>query len=863
MTEGDAGGPGLEEPGFGSTGAYSPDAAAWDEMCAADGGLREHWSGFARVLHRFDGDALDDLQRNSDRLLRESGVTYNVYGDPRGEQRLWALDPVPLVLDQSEWTGIEAGLIQRAELLDRLLADLYGPQRVLREGLLPAEVLFAHGGFLRPCVDAPFPGPHRLMFYAADLARGPDGRMWVLGDRCQAPSGVGYALENRTTLTRVLPGVFRDCRVKRLSGFFRYLRQALAGLTPEPVRDPLVVVLTPGPRNETYFEHSYLSTYLGFVLAQGDDLTMRGGRVWLKTLEGLQPVDVILRRVDDHYCDPLELRPDSRLGVPGLVEAARRGQVTVVNPLGSSVLENPALLPFLPRLCNALLDQDPVLPSVATWWCGQETERDYVLDNLPRLVVKPIHRSATTGSVFGAGLSKADLALWRDRIRARPDLYVGQQPVSFSTTPALVDGGLEPRHAILRTFLVGGDDGFRVMPGGLTRVSSGPGDFLVSNQAGSISKDTWVVGREQDPHHSLWLDADPPAAIPGPDAPLPSRAADNLFWVGRYSERMEDCARLLRVILARLAEFEEFGDAVYRRALDRLLPALTHASGAYPGFVGEEAAARIAEPEPELRRFALTEEVPGTIAGTLSAMMHTAYTVRDLWSSDTWRLVEQMDGLLRRGAGIQSLGREGLRRRLDGLLSSLAGFSGLTLESMSRTPAWVFLDLGRRLERAQLLCVVGRACLVWPQEAAVDALVMESVLAANESLIDYRRRHRARMRGPQVLEQLLFEGQSPRSLVYQLAELERHVERLPGRGRRHGLTEQAGLLLEASTGVRLARTRIVAEANRNAPHREALDATLTRTGDLLRQASEALSRAYFDHLQTSAPLTPARREAGS
>lgn len=836
--------------------AYALASGTWDEMRNASGEIRPDWARFGRVLDRYDETALEAVQRKTERLLRESGVTYNVYGDPRGEHRLWALDPIPLILAEDEWAGIESGLVQRAELLDRLLADLYGPQRVFSDGLLPPEVVYAHGGFLRACVNAPLPGSHHLMFYAADLARGPDGRMWVLGDRSQAPSGVGYALENRTTLTRVLPGVFRDCRVKRLSGFFRHVRQSLADLSPESAREPLIVVLTPGPRNETYFEHSYLSTYLGLVLAQGDDLTVRGGRVWLKTLEGLQPVDVILRRLDDHYCDPLALRPDSRLGVPGLVEAARRGRIAVVNPLGSSVLENPALLPFLPRLCKVLLAQEPALPSVATWWCGQKSERGYVLENLARLVVKPIHRGSSTGSVFGADLSKAELASWRERIRARPDLYVGQEAVSFSTTPALVQGRLAPRHAILRSFVVGGDSGYKAMPGGLTRVSTGPGDFLVSNQEGSISKDTWVVGESADQHSSLWLDAATSPSPSGADAPLPSRAADSLFWVGRYGERLEDCARLLRVILARLSEFDEFGDAVYRLALGQLLPALTLAAGTGPGFVGKGRAARIAKPDPALLEFALASDQPGTITTTLGAMVRSAYTVRELWSADTWRQIEHVGDIWRHDADKPCSDREALRRRLDALLSGLAGFSGLTLESMSRTPAWVFLDMGRRIERGQFLCTVGRACLVWPQERAVDSLVMESLLSVSESLIDYRRRYRARMRGPEVLDQLLFEAQSPRSLVYQLAQLEQHAEGLPRRGRERGLSEPGALLLEASTGLRLARTEIVAEATRGAAQRETLDAVLKGTGDLLRRTSDALSRAFFDHLQTSASLSP-------
>ncbi|MGH8514783.1 MAG: circularly permuted type 2 ATP-grasp protein, partial [Gammaproteobacteria bacterium] len=359
----------------------------------------------------------------SRRLLLESGVTYHVYGDREGTERPWDLDPIPFLISSQEWAVIEAGLIQRAEVLNLLLKDLYGPRDLIKKGVLPPELIYAHGGFLRPCMDIQKRGEHWLTLYAADLARAPDGMMWVLGDRTQVPSGTGYALANRMAISRLLPSLFRDAHVHRLALFFQNLRTALAALAPQKDEAPRIVVLTPGPLNETYFEHGYLASYLGYPLVQGDDLSVSDGRVWLRSLQGVEPVDVILRRVDDHYCDPVELWPQSRLGVPGLVEAARQGRVAVVNPLGASLLENPALNAFLPSVARYFLGQDLALPSAPTWWCGEPRGRSHVLAHLDDLVIKATYREFGQRPVFGPLLSAKERAVWAARISAHPHAY--------------------------------------------------------------------------------------------------------------------------------------------------------------------------------------------------------------------------------------------------------------------------------------------------------------------------------------------------------------------------------------------------------------------------------------------------------
>jgi len=412
---------------------YAPRLEAYDEMYAGQGEMLPHWQSLMQELDQLGREGLERRLMEAQRLLRENGVTFNIYDGLRGMARPWQLDPIPLFISAEEWSVIETGLMQRAELLNLILTDIYGPQQLLQEGLLPPELVFGHAGFQRSCVGTIPAGKRSLIICSSNLARGPDGRMWVIDDRAQSPSGAGYALENRMVMTRIAPVLFRDCHVRRLAGFFQPMRDRLAQLAPQNREDPRIVVLTPGPYSPSYFEHAYLANYLGYTLVQGDDLSVRDGRVWLKSLEGLHQVDVILRRVDDAYCDPLELREDSRLGVTGLLQSARLGHVTIANPIGSCVLENPGLLAFLPGIAKHFFAEDLKLPSVATWWCGQENERRFVLENLDKLVIKTIHRSRGYRAIFGAQLTAAEQAELRARIQHKPHLYTGQEMVSFST----------------------------------------------------------------------------------------------------------------------------------------------------------------------------------------------------------------------------------------------------------------------------------------------------------------------------------------------------------------------------------------------------------------------------------------------
>ncbi len=842
----------MQEQSQGGIGSqfYATKLGTYDEMHTMQGNPLPHWQFLMEALDKLGSEGLERRRQDAHRILRETGVTYNAYDDPTQTSRPWELDPIPLLISSEEWSKIEVGLTQRAELLNLILEDIYGPQELIKKNLIPFELVYAHSGFMRSCVNLSYPGKKQLILHTANLARGPDGQMWVMDDRSQSPSGAGYALENRTVMARVFPSLFRESQVHRLAAFFRGFRAALSSLATHIVDDPHVVLLTPGPLNETYFEQAYLAAYLGYTLAQGDDLTVRNGKVWLKSLEGLQQVHVILRRVDDSYCDPLELRTNSRLGVAGLLEAVRLGNVALANPLGSSVLENPALFAFLPKIAKHFLGEDLKLPSVATWWCGQNREREFVIKNLDKMVIKHINRSAGFNTTFGASLSEKESAELKDKIRAKPHLYVGQQQVGFSTAPSLVDGKIEPRHAIIRTFSVAKDDQYSVMPGGLTRIAPEKGSYAMSYQAGGLSKDTWVMADKSEKHISLWLQPAHDQIVQPISGALPSRAADNLFWVGRYAERMEGSARLFRSALTKLRESREMKDPNDIQCLHYLLRALTHVTASYPGFTGIDSEKKLASPREEMLELARNPSRDGSIAYMLNAFNQATFTVRDRWSLDTWRIVDEIQSRWRHTIMVQKVGVGAIQNGLNELIMNLVTFSGLTMESMVHESGWILLDIGRRIERALNTIALIRATLVPRHDAAVENQVLEAVLSTTESVITFRRRYRAFLQLPTVLELLLTDEKHPRSLAYQLNKLQKHVAALP-RENQFRLTEDQRLILQAYTDVRLANSVELSRNEKEDGIYENLDNLLGNTTDLLWKLSDIISQTYFSHVQSS------------
>ena len=839
--------------------AYQPPAGAYDEMLGPDRAPRRHWQPVLGSLEALGDAELARRRDETERLLADDGVTYHRFGESDGaglgevvtidaadrrrpsDDTRWRLDPVPVVLASDEWSAIEEGLVQRAELLDAVLADLYGPRQLLHRRLIPPELVFGHPGYLRPCHGVRLPGPHQLFTLAVDLARDPQGAWQVLADRAQAPSGAGYALENRTVVSRVFPSLYRDAQVHRLAPFFRSLRASLQDVAPAVADDPRIVVLTPGPHSETAFEHGLLASYLGYPLVQGGDLTVREGRVWLRTLGRLEPVDVILRRLDAAWSDPLELRPDSELGIPGLVEASRQGTVSIVNTLGSGVLENPALLAVLPALAEVVLGQELRLPSVPTWWCGHDESLRYVLDNLERLVLKPMARPLGPGAVLGSSLSTGQLDDLRRQINARPGEWVGQAELSLACAPTLTDAGLQPRRMVLRSFLVSRRGSFEAMAGGLTRVATGPESGRIANQAGAWSKDTWILTSEPETAGGFWLQEGPSPRGAAPELSVSARAGEHLFWLSRYAERAEDAVRLLRVVHDRRNEFQHAANPAGTACLTTLYQALTHVTTTYPGFVGGE----VEHPTIELSSLVFDADRPGTVAYAVRALLLAARAVRDQLSLDTWGVLAALERDLAVGTVRGGDRTAAVVPTLTAVLQRLLALSGLESESLVRDPGWRIQDAGRRIERAIHLASLLRVTVTLDRDQATDSLLLESVLTAAESIITYRRRYRSKARLDTLLDLLLLDAANPRSLAYQLQRLTDDVAAFPAAGTER-LDRVQRLVLDASTTVRLADTTALARTEADGT-RPALDAFLWGVVEHLMAVADAIDAVHFTH----------------
>jgi uncharacterized circularly permuted ATP-grasp superfamily protein/uncharacterized alpha-E superfamily protein len=793
-------------------------------------------------LSQMGASELGVRQRDADQLIENDHVTYNVTSGVDAGVRSWAIDPIPVLISADDWSQLGRGLAQRAALLDLVLADLYGPRRIIAEGLVPPEVVFGHDGFLRSGDEIRIPGEHQLFHVAFDVGRDDSGHEVVIADRTQAPSGVGYALENRIVVSRVLPDLYGDAEVVRLAPFFRTLRSSLQAVAPPGTEHPRIVVMTPGPWSETAFEHAFLASYLGYPLVQGADLRVRDGRVWMRTLGRLEPVHVILRRVDDQWCDPLELRPDSQLGAPGLSEAARLGNVSVVNTLGSGVLENPGLVPFLPGLASALLGEDLRLESVATWWCGDESSRRHVLAHLERLVVKPLSSGEDASPVVGWSLRADELDGLRARIQAEPYRWVGQEAAAVGTVPTLSGGELESRPSVIRAFAVSAGDSYSVMPGALTRIASNRDDVWISNQDGARSKDTWVLASGPERLTGFWLESSEASIRIEPETSMSSRAAENLFWLARYAERAEDLVRQLRVASDRLTEFGPGVNPAGTECTQVLLGALTLTTGAYPGFAGEGAAARLDDPGPEVRALVNDPDREGSVAYSVRRMLDAAAEVRDQLSPDTWLVVGDLDRHL------TSLDRHLPVAAATGALArtmqALLALSGLAAESMVRDDGWQFLEAGRRIERGTQLCALLSATVTSQRGDATDSLVLESVLTAAESIITYRRRFRSRARVETVLDLLLLDDANPRSLAYQVDRLARAVSAMPDPV--HEGADLDALVRELVQSIRLADTDAMeraAEWERRTELAMFLETSIARLNDL----AAAIDVTHFAH----------------
>lgn len=828
---------------------YPQPGHAFDEVYDAARKVRPHWQAFLQALTQLGAEGIQDRQTRALRILRDDGATYDLKNDPLSPA-VWSLDVIPQLIDCGEWQRIEQGLAQRAELFNLILKDLYGEQRLIKSGVLPPEVVFSHPGFLRQCFATLHQYEQPLVLHAVDMVRDVTGQMVVIADRTQAPSGAGYALENRTVISRVLPDMFRRHQVKPLSGFFLTLRNTLKRMASHLSDAPRVVVLTPGADSSTYFEQVYLANHLGYPLVQGGDLTVRNGKVWLKSLYGLTPVDVILRRTDDVDCDQTELRADSAYGIPGLLEVARAGNVVLANPLGSGVLEAPILLTFLPQICQFLLGNNLLLPNVATWWCGRETDRQYVVANLDRLILKSAYRSNLSQSVYGHTLTAEQKAHTIAMIERDPQLFVAESYIPGALCPVWHQRQWQARPGLMRTFMVADQGRYTVMPGGLVRIAESDQDYIVSKLSGSLSKDTWVLSDKPDTDYQSLLGS--PAPSVAEQANLPSRVIDNLFWFGRYAERAEMSLRLMRTLFKQFNGFEPLPEE--SRTL--LLTAISRQTGCLPGFTVNDQALW-ENPEHELAEIVTNGQRPGSIKASLHAMLSCGEQVKEMLSSDTRIILNQLRDHL---ADVEVVYQQGLpsvpEESLDSLVTSLLALSGLNHESMLRGMDWTFQQIGRRTERAMQTATLIEATLTpvlpqWQQQQ-----ILESALLTVEALISFRRRYQTRTRVANGLDLLICDATNPRSLVYQFECLLEYIKPLPHSETtlRGHLSEESRLLIKALNEVQLVDLERLSQPDFALQSRPQLQALMQQIIQLMQQFTQLISDKYFDHTTRPQPL---------
>ncbi|BBZ42462.1 circularly permuted type 2 ATP-grasp protein [Mycobacterium conspicuum] len=769
----------------------------YDEFVDDAGNVRPAWTELAAALGERGRAGLDRLHSVVNNLIDNDGITYTGAGGHGAEPGPWRLDPLPLLLSVVDWEVLEAGLVQRSRLLDAVLADLYGPRRALTSGVLPPELLFAHPGYLRVANGIEIPGRHQLFMHACDVSRLADGGFQVNADWTQAPSGAGYALADRRVIAHANPDLYEKIGPRPTTPFAQALRLALIDAAPDGAQDPAVVVLSPGIYSETAFDQAYLATLLGFPLVESADLVVRDGTLWMRSLGTLKRVDVVFRRVDADYADPLDLRADSRLGVVGLVEAQRRGTVTVVNTLGSGILESAGLLRFLPELARFLLDEDPLLQTAPVYWAGIDDERSHLLANLSSLLIK-----STVGgeTIVGPTLSSAERDELAARITAIPQQWVGQELPEFSSAPTDYAGVLSSAGTGMRLFTVAQRSGYAPMIGGLGYImASGAAAYALNTVA---AKDIWVLPAERARAEAVSLPTVTPvktgAGTLGVSSP---RVLSDLFWMGRYGERAENMARLLIVARERYHEFRHRQNTEESECVPVLMAALVRITGTDIAVAGDRAE-MIAVAPSTLWSLTVDRERPGSLVQSVDGLALAARAVRDQLSRDTWMVLAGVERAMVHRADPPDSLAEG-----DALLASvqsqtLAGMltlSGVAAESMVRDVGWTMMDIGKRIERGLWLTALLRDTLTAVRSAVAEQTIIESTLLASESSVIYRRRTVGNVSVAALAELMLFDATNPRSLVYQLERLRADLSDLPGSS---GSSRPERAIAEISTRLR-------------------------------------------------------------
>lgn len=824
----------------------SAHASRFDELRGSDGEVRPHWRAFARTLTQLPREEFERRQASARAIVQDNGVTYNIYDDRGGKARPWQLDIVPFILSPTDWKAIEDAVIQRAMLADLLLRDIYGPQRLIQDGVLPPHLITGHPQFLRPLMGvAPAQDVH-VHLYSADLARGPDGTWKVMASRVDAPGGLGYALENRLIVSQTFPESFGDMRVARLAAFFNAYRESILELGT--TRRDRAVLLTPGPYNESYFEHVYLAHYLGLTLVQGDDLSVRDGEVFLKTLTGLERVSAIFRRVDSDFCDPLEFRGDSALGVPGLVEAVRSGGVVLANALGGGVIESPAMDAYLPNVSRALLGEDLKIPDIATVWCGTEWGRKEAMARIGQSVLRdafdarPLF-SRNSSARLGADMSASEHERVVARMNRRGETLVLQEISPLGLAPVFENGGFGARPISLRVFAAWTPSGWIVMPGGLTRVAANDTVRALSMQSGASSKDAWVISATPVDNFSLLTGGGRALEIKRYGESAPSRAMDNLFWLGRYAERTESFVRILRAVTSRLSDDPAGALEVARKLL---IPFSQASDTPIEEIADEEALAR------ELQLLIYSPRHSRGLQRLLLRVEQTAWSVRDRISLDTWRTIHALTVSEELPALEAPFEAAGARFYLDALVRRAAALSGLSAENMTRGANWLFMDLGRRLERARQAAWLIRQTVAAPDARETEH--MRTLLEICDSAMTYRSRYLNVFQAAPIVDLLLLDENNPRSCAFQLAAIENHLRELPRitlAQRSDGPRTIAQEMRAAAADANPAQLASTQQGSGEVGTRPGLIELTNTIASGASKLSDAIADAYFQHASRS------------
>lgn len=812
----------------------------FDEMFEKDGSVKTHWQTLELNLQELKIKGLTQKQYEIDWQLRENGVTYNIYSDQK-LKRKWNLDPIPFILNQNDWDTLKNGIKQRVKLLDAIFKDIYGEQKIIKEGILPVEILYLDSHFTRE-VHGFDDSYFNLTLYAADLSRGPNGKFWVISDKTDSPSGLGYAIENRLTMNSVNADIIKNIKISRIANFIEGFKQSIGKHSKN--KEPFTVMLSPGPYNETYFEQSYLSSILDCELVRGEDLLVKEGYLYLQNLSGLKQIDIIIRRVDDRFCDPLELRNDSKLGVPGLLEVLREGNVTMINPIGIGILENPALNPFLNKICEYFFNEPLILPQIATWWCGQKTEMVYVLENISNLIVKSIDKTQEENIYVCEDMDPSSLKTLKEKILKNPHLYIAQERIEFSTVPAFENDKIEARKNSIRIFCYKDEDQYHIMQGGLVRISQNKDAFIVSNQNGGGSKDLWILSDEETNFSQISPLNFQDIAQKDNIGSLTTKRAENIFWLGRYLQRAIISARVIRLNLKYMLSHIHCDSSIVSETLTIFSKTLTHLTMTYPGFLSEKQI----DPIKEMKSIIDDKNRVGSLSFTLSMLSNVHLNIKNQLSNESRKVFDILEAKWFNDIYGKKIHFRDYVENLDTLLIYLTSYKELLNESIFKEQGIVFYQIGNCVETSVLLISKIRSLLTFKYDKDIENEILQFLLYSYEGYNAYKSYYKTQLDIKLVIGFLMFEENYPKSLISLVKNLLKEVKSIHGeesiRTDFDGSDKTIIKLLEILNNVDIKTLLILPE---NEFIYEDFDNLLNDITSLLIQFSNEFTKNYFSH----------------